>query len=98
LLSATLQVAIYHFRQSARLNPDQLPFKIVRMRNIPMDGVVIVPVDATSAMDSWFVGYSWDIVICQQCSDWKHIGWRFTNNSTGLSHVGKKTILTALRH
>lgn len=77
-----LQVPIYHFRQPSRLNPKQLPFKIVRMRSIPMEGLVVVPVDYTSAADSWFPEYSWDILMCQ-CSTWKHLGWKFTGKTTG---------------
>ena len=51
-------VPVYHFKQSARLNPDQLPFKLVRMQSIDMTGVLILPVDSASASDSWFPGYT----------------------------------------
>eukprot|EP00282_Hemiselmis_andersenii_P024904 CAMPEP_0172015516 /NCGR_PEP_ID=MMETSP1041-20130122/10523_1 /TAXON_ID=464988 /ORGANISM="Hemiselmis andersenii, Strain CCMP439" /LENGTH=214 /DNA_ID=CAMNT_0012670385 /DNA_START=19 /DNA_END=663 /DNA_ORIENTATION=- len=80
-----VEVPIYHFVQSVRLNPNQLPFKIVRVRAIDMEGVSVVPVDPVSAADSWFPGYSWDVVVCQKCDGWRHLGWRFSSASTGES-------------
>eukprot|EP00285_Hemiselmis_virescens_P014464 CAMPEP_0173391954 /NCGR_PEP_ID=MMETSP1356-20130122/18680_1 /TAXON_ID=77927 ORGANISM="Hemiselmis virescens, Strain PCC157" /NCGR_SAMPLE_ID=MMETSP1356 /ASSEMBLY_ACC=CAM_ASM_000847 /LENGTH=217 /DNA_ID=CAMNT_0014349661 /DNA_START=12 /DNA_END=662 /DNA_ORIENTATION=+ len=80
-----VEVPIYHFRQSSRLNPKQLPFQIVRVRTIDTTGATIIPVDPVSAADSWFTGYSWDVVVCEQCDGWRHLGWHFRSNATGES-------------
>lgn len=52
------QIPIYNFKQPGRLNPDQLPFSIVRVKSIDMTGLHIIPVDPISASDSWFPGYA----------------------------------------
>ena len=52
------QVPIYQFKQPDRLNPKQLPFKIVRMKSIELSGIHFFSVDSSMASDSWFPGYS----------------------------------------
>jgi len=71
-----VQVPIYHFKQPDRLNPDQLPFRIIRVRSMDLSSVVVVP--HPGAHDSWFPAYYWDVLVCGGCDGWKHIGWRFS--------------------
>ncbi|KAK3272358.1 hypothetical protein CYMTET_19346 [Cymbomonas tetramitiformis] len=70
---------IYHFKQPARLSELELPFKLLLLRNLDTEFLVEVQVPRKQASDSWFPGYSWSIVLCQQCGDTMHLGWKFTN-------------------
>lgn len=37
------------------------------------------------AMDSWFEGYSWTILYCEQCGAPTHLGWKYTKQvSSGI--------------
>merc|ERR1711871_35152 len=70
---------IYAFRQPARLSELELPFRILPMRAIDLTGVVEIPVAPKEAIDSWFPGYSWSILVCTGCGEPMHIGWKFTS-------------------
>mmetsp|Transcript_1850 Transcript_1850/g.5601 ORF Transcript_1850/g.5601 Transcript_1850/m.5601 type:complete len:227 (-) Transcript_1850:203-883(-) len=78
-----VEVPIYHFKQPDRLNPQQLPFKLIRTRTINPEGLLIIPVDAAAASDSWFPDYQWDILVCSSCDGYQHLGWRFTPKLAG---------------
>jgi len=78
-----VNVPIYHFKQPDRLNPKQLPFRLIRSRTVDPTGLVIVPVDARSSHDSWFPQYKWDILVCNACDKMLHLGWRFTPKEPG---------------
>jgi len=71
------RIPMYLFKQPARLSELELPFKIVAVRTLPAGNIAEIPVDAVSASDSWFPGYSWSILVCQQCESATHIGWKF---------------------
>mmetsp|Transcript_32143 Transcript_32143/g.50174 ORF Transcript_32143/g.50174 Transcript_32143/m.50174 type:complete len:233 (-) Transcript_32143:215-913(-) len=81
------QVPVYHFKQPHRLNPGQLPFKLIRTSFIESSGVIEVPVDPKAAHDSWFPQYYWDILICNSCQGVQHLGWKFNpkDPSSGLA-------------
>ena len=76
-------VPLYLFRQPDRLNPQQLPFKLLLQKRIILKGVEeLVISDKDGATDSWFDGYRWSILLCASCSgdqesNHMHIGWRF---------------------
>lgn len=74
---------IFHFKQPDRLNPKQLPFRLIRTRHIDPTGLVIIPVDPASSYDSWFPHYKWDILVCNSCDRMLHLGWRFTPKVAG---------------
>ena len=74
-------VPIYHFRQPARLNEAQLPFKLVLVSNMDMDGVIDIPVPMEQARDSWFEGFYWSVTVCHNCGSSSHLGWKFTSLS-----------------
>ena len=74
----------YHFRQPQRLSQLQLPFKIVLVTAVRGAGISEVPVPAVAAADSWFVGYSWSLLVCacadaSNCTGDVHLGWRYTS-------------------
>ena len=77
----------YHFRQPERLSHLQLPFKIVLVTAVSGAGISEVPVPAVPAADSWFVGYSWSLLLCacagasdaSYCASDMHLGWRYTS-------------------
>lgn len=74
-------VPLYNFRQPARLNHQQLPFKILNVMNIGNDAIAL-SVDKKQADDSWYVGYYWDVLVCTTCGDKTvHIGWKFTSKA-----------------
>eukprot|EP00037_Helgoeca_nana_P011175 m.100231 g.100231 ORF g.100231 m.100231 type:complete len:219 (+) comp20655_c0_seq2:23-679(+) len=57
---------IYLFQQPARLNTDQLPFKIVLVRSIlGLDGARVINTPGNEAYDSWFPGYRWDCIVTE---------------------------------
>ena len=83
---ASLPMVLYNFRQPARLNHQQLPFKIVLMDSIGQ-GALEIEVDDHQARDSWFVGYQWSVLVCTTCqNNMAHIGWKFSStDGTGES-------------
>ena len=83
LESLPLPVPLYHFKQPSRLNPRQLPFKLLRMKSLDQEGLLHVDVSESQARDSWFIGHTWQIVMCERCNGWKHIGWKFTPTTGG---------------
>jgi len=72
-----LEITIYNFDQPRRLSELQLPFKILPMRRIDLTDVQVVEVPPKQALDSWFPGYAWSILICDRCKG-RHLGWKFT--------------------
>jgi hypothetical protein len=85
-MHSPLTPARYHFRQPERLSPLQLPFKIVIVTAVNSAGISQVPVAALHAADSWFVGYSWSLLLCASpaahaCARDTHLGWRYTATS-----------------
>merc|ERR1711871_474606 len=78
-----MDVPLYHFQQPARLSSLELPFKLLLLRDVPLEGIHELTVDPREAMDSWFVGYTWTIVVCERCDGVTHLGWRFTSTSDG---------------
>ena len=76
---ANVPVVLYNFRQPARLNHQELPFKIVLMTTVGPGALELV-VEEAVARDSWFVGYKWSVLLCTTCQDnMAHIGWKFTS-------------------
>ena len=76
---AQVPMVLYNFRQPARLNHQQLPFKIVLMNSIGQ-GALEIEVEDHVAKDSWFVGYQWSVLVCTTCqNNMAHIGWKFTS-------------------
>lgn len=75
-------IQLYHFKQPRRLSNLELPFKILPLRRIDLDGVRIVEVPPQQALDSWFPGYAWSILVCTRCEEGLHLGWKFTPTST----------------
>eukprot|EP00586_Coscinodiscus_wailesii_P013918 CAMPEP_0172498524 /NCGR_PEP_ID=MMETSP1066-20121228/113486_1 /TAXON_ID=671091 /ORGANISM="Coscinodiscus wailesii, Strain CCMP2513" /LENGTH=229 /DNA_ID=CAMNT_0013271821 /DNA_START=85 /DNA_END=774 /DNA_ORIENTATION=- len=78
----SVPVPIYKFRQPARLSSLQLPFNLILVKDIPVDGqssIVEVPVDLMESSDSWFPGYRWIPIMCtEQCPGEEiHVGWKF---------------------
>jgi len=52
---------------------------MVLMQNVVMDGSVeTLPVDTKQAVNSWFPGYYWSLLICTKCDTPLHLGWKFT--------------------
>lgn len=75
--AAGVEIDIYHFKQPGRLSELELPFKLLPLRAVELSDVVEMEVSPTQAMDSWFPGYAWSILVCTRC-DGTHIGWKFT--------------------
>lgn len=76
-------VPIYLFRQPARLSHLELPFKLVLLRGSTpaARGMTEVQVPLAQGADSWFPGYSWNVLVCEQCSEVVHMGWQFSNGA-----------------
>jgi len=74
-------VPLYAFRQSPRLTSRPLPFKLLLQRSIDLQGVESYNVPPAQAMDSWFLGYHWSVVVCHGCDGLMHLGWKFTSNA-----------------
>eukprot|EP00035_Acanthoeca_spectabilis_P020174 m.431501 g.431501 ORF g.431501 m.431501 type:complete len:217 (-) comp17309_c0_seq1:1651-2301(-) len=90
-----LPLPVYLFRQPARLNTGQLPFKLVLLRSIEgLEGAHVLDTPGEKAYDSWFPGYRWDVVVVDAAetkvkSRWSrsrkastsvtHMGWQFSN-------------------
>lgn len=79
----TQPVPVYTMKQPARLNPGQLQFDIVLVRDLATrKHVYEVPVDPKASMDSWFPGYFWT-PIAHHCADggsYQHVGWKFARD------------------
>lgn len=73
-------IPIYAFHQPERLNPAQLPFKVVRVNPALTAAMNVVEIAHPQGSDSWFPGYTWSALLCQSCDSGIHLGWRFTNN------------------
>jgi hypothetical protein len=79
-------VPVYLFKQPARLSHLELPFKLLLVRDITLDGIEEINVPAQKASDSWFMGYSWSIIVChggRENTDGgvSHLGWKFQNGA-----------------
>lgn len=76
-------VPIYLFKQPARLSHLELPFKIVLLQGgtPAARGMIELQVPLTQGADSWFPGYSWNVLVCEQCSEVVHMGWQFSNGA-----------------
>jgi len=82
-----MEVPIYFFKQPNRLNPQELPFRIIRTRHVDTTGLVFVPVDPQFSHDSWFPLYKWDVLVCVMCDKMMHLGWRFSPKEAGTGEV-----------
>ena len=81
----TQPVPVYSMQQPARLNPGQLQFDIVLVRDLAShSNVYETPVSPHASTDSWFPGYSWTPIV-HYCSSqeggYKHVGWKFVGSS-----------------
>lgn len=82
-------VPVYSMKQPERLNPAQLQFQLVLVRELKGNGAAMsiqtIPADPVSAKDSWFPGYEWSPLI-MPCggngsgtgNQQQHVGWKFT--------------------
>ena len=79
----TWPIPVYTMKQPARLNPGQLQFDIVLVRDLAShEKVYETPVDPRASTDSWFPGYSWTPIVYYCSSDsYQHVGWKFIANS-----------------
>eukprot|EP00929_Paragymnodinium_shiwhaense_P115338 TRINITY_DN84112_c0_g1_i1.p2 TRINITY_DN84112_c0_g1~~TRINITY_DN84112_c0_g1_i1.p2 ORF type:complete len:218 (-),score=63.47 TRINITY_DN84112_c0_g1_i1:331-984(-) len=78
---ADQEVHIYHFKQPRRLSSLELAFEVLPLRQIDLMGVEVVQVSPRQALDSWFPGYAWSILVCSRCEG-QHLGWKFTPTGT----------------
>lgn len=76
---ASMPVLVYNFKQPPRLSPLELPFKVLPVSRINAAGVVALRVDDQQALDSWFPGFRWDVLLDVTCAEPAHIGWRFSS-------------------
>jgi len=74
---AGTEVNIYHFKQPSRLSELELPFKILPLRQVDLTDLEVIEVAPQQALDSWFPGYAWSIIVCLRCEG-RHLGWKFT--------------------
>jgi len=81
---ASLELALYKFRQPYVLNKMQLPFKILPVPTLAGTDLEVIEVPFEQASNSWFPGYAWSILVCMKCEG-THIGWKFTPTTTGAS-------------
>ena len=72
-----VEVNLYNFKQPARLSHLQLPFKLVLLRQLDFTDLHVFEVPQKQALDSWFPGYVWSVLVCGRC-DGRHLGWKFT--------------------
>lgn len=77
-----LEVNLYNFKQPGRLSPLELPFKILAVRQVDLTDIKVIEVPAQQALDSWFPGYAWSILVCERCQG-RHLGWKFTPAKVG---------------
>eukprot|EP00913_Durusdinium_trenchii_P016534 g15539.t1 len=76
-----LKVNLYNFKQPARLSELQLPFKLLLLRSVDLTDTQLYEVPMKQAVDSWFPGFAWSILLCKRCQG-RHLGWKFTPTST----------------
>lgn len=74
---AGLELQLYHFQQPQRLSQLELPFKLLLLRRVDLADAELIEVPAKQALDSWFPGYAWSILVCRRCGC-RHLGWKFT--------------------
>eukprot|EP00933_Yihiella_yeosuensis_P000427 TRINITY_DN100655_c0_g1_i1.p1 TRINITY_DN100655_c0_g1~~TRINITY_DN100655_c0_g1_i1.p1 ORF type:complete len:219 (+),score=45.83 TRINITY_DN100655_c0_g1_i1:60-716(+) len=90
-----MEVNLYHFKQPARLSPLELPFKLLLLRQINLQNIQVFEVPPQQALDSWFPGYAWSILICNQCQG-RHLGWKFTPAGAGAQEAFYALIVEAI--
>lgn len=76
-----IDVPLYLFQQPARMSTLELPFKLLLVRDVAQEGLVELQVDMNKAIDSWFVGYYWSVILCEKCDGVTHLGWKFTSTA-----------------
>lgn len=81
-----IETPVYVFQQSPHLTPSPLRFKVLPLSDIDETGVVDIPVDDPKALDSWFPGFKWSIIVCARGDKWTHLGWRF--RPAGVAEAG----------
>eukprot|EP00931_Biecheleriopsis_adriatica_P012907 TRINITY_DN114173_c0_g1_i1.p1 TRINITY_DN114173_c0_g1~~TRINITY_DN114173_c0_g1_i1.p1 ORF type:complete len:250 (+),score=62.04 TRINITY_DN114173_c0_g1_i1:87-752(+) len=81
-----LQVNLYNFKQPARLSELELPFRILPLRRVDLTDLQVIEVPQKQALDSWFPGYAWSILVCGRCQG-LHLGWKFTPAARGASNT-----------
>ncbi|CAD7937815.1 unnamed protein product [Amoebophrya sp. A25] len=83
----TFRAPVYHFVQSPDLTTVQLPFKLLLLRTLVAPSVYALEVPESQAVDSWFPGYKWSVLLCidqtasltdDRAPAVRHLGWRFT--------------------
>ena len=72
----SIPIPIYQFKQPRRLSSLELPYELVLVSDIDAT-IREVPVDLKDSMDSWFLGYHWNPIVC---GDNLHVGWKFQEN------------------
>ena len=43
----------------------------------------LLEVPSKDALDSWFPGFAWSILLCKRCEG-RHLGWKFTPTGDGV--------------
>ena len=76
-----MEVNLYNFKQPARLSELQLPFKLVLLRTLDFTDLHVLEVPKKQALDSWFPGYAWSVLVCGRCEG-RHLGWKFTPSAS----------------
>ena len=74
---------LYNFKQPGRLSSLQLPFKLLLLRQLDLEDTQLLEVPVEQAIDSWFPGYRWSILLCRRCGG-RHLGWKFSPESSAL--------------
>ena len=75
-----LKVNLYNFKQPERLSELQLPFKLLLLQEVDQTDLQLIEVPSKHALDSWFPGFAWSILVCKRCEG-RHLGWKFTPTS-----------------
>ena len=81
------RVPVYRFHQPRRMSVRELFFSLVLVTEIE-EPHEIVQVSMKQALDSWFPGYCWSVLLVCDCGsrNYKHVGWKFTSSSLQGSH------------
>jgi len=89
--AAGAPVSLYDFTQPARLNPAELPFSVAPVAYPRGDPRLLVASESNG--DSWFPGYSWQVVgATNACGSLTHLGWKFTSpDSTFLALIVRRS-------